>query len=113
MISQTQKRKLLSTWKDIANYLDCDIRTRRRWEKNHLLPVHRIEKGTSSRVFAFQDELDSWLAKRADIESVHFNRSDANLIKSKIYYASFLVFIAGLLVIYLAKNKPKILSNKL
>jgi DNA-binding transcriptional regulator YiaG len=33
--------KRLNSWKEIAAYLQKDVRTVQRWEKNEGLPVHR------------------------------------------------------------------------
>lgn len=51
---------LLSSWKEIADYLGCDERTSRRWELEYGLPVHRMEGAARSRVYAYKDELDTW-----------------------------------------------------
>ncbi len=56
-----QENKRLSTWKEIAAFLGCDVRTCLRWEKERGLPVHRPEGGAKSRVYAWTDELDLWL----------------------------------------------------
>ncbi|MFQ5690367.1 MAG: hypothetical protein ACE5HQ_08865 [Gemmatimonadota bacterium] len=53
----------LRSWKQIARYLDRDIRTVMRWEKQGGMPVHRVPGSTPVRpVFAFTRELDEWLA---------------------------------------------------
>jgi len=60
-MGELSKDNLLRSWKEIASYLGCDVRTCHRWEANHGMPVHRAEGGgTKSPVFAYQDELDSW-----------------------------------------------------
>lgn len=56
---------LLRSWKEIAAYLGCDRRTCLRWEKKLGLPVHRIEGGAKSSVFADKEELDRWLMERS------------------------------------------------
>ncbi len=55
----------LESWKEIATYLGRDVRTARRWEKNEGLPVQRHFHGQRSTVFAFQREIDAWLAARS------------------------------------------------
>lgn len=50
----------LDSWKAIADYLDRDVATVRRWEKAMGLPVHRVA-GTGRSVFAYTSEIDSWL----------------------------------------------------
>jgi hypothetical protein len=52
---------LLSSWKEIASYLHCDVRTCIRWEGKYRLPIHRFEKAKGSRVFAYRAELDEWI----------------------------------------------------
>ena len=52
----------LGSWKEIAAFFDCDERTLRRWEKERGLPIHRAPGGVGGKVFAYTDELSSWLA---------------------------------------------------
>src|SRR5579884_1673110 len=54
----------LNSWKEIAEYINRDVRTAHRWERDGL-PVHRLmhEKGAS--VYAEPAEIDEWLAKRS------------------------------------------------
>lgn len=58
--NDSKKKKLLSSWKEIAAYLDCDIRTCHRWEKEYGLPVHRLSESSKARVFTTKEELDEW-----------------------------------------------------
>jgi tetratricopeptide (TPR) repeat protein len=51
----------LDSWKEIAAFFDRDERTVKRWEKERLLPVHRLPGGARARVFAFTVELESWM----------------------------------------------------
>jgi len=64
MPSNSNNQGLLSSWKEIAGYLDCDERTCRRWELDYGLPVHRMEGAVKSRVFAYKDEIDTWRKAR-------------------------------------------------
>lgn len=50
----------LHSWKEIAVYLNRDVRTVRRWEKNQGLPVHRHLHQKSASVYAYRSELDLW-----------------------------------------------------
>jgi hypothetical protein len=61
------ERKILSTWKEIATYLKRGVRTVQRWEAEFSMPVHRTGEDRGS-VFAFADELDSWL-ERSTLEA--------------------------------------------
>ncbi|PYT73396.1 MAG: hypothetical protein DMG42_12615 [Acidobacteria bacterium] len=38
---ETRPDNLLDSWKEIAAYLDREVRTVQRWEKKEGLPVHR------------------------------------------------------------------------
>lgn len=59
----TPNRPRLDSWKDIARYLGRDVSTVFRWERDRGLPVHRVPGGKLSRVFAYREELDEWLAQ--------------------------------------------------
>jgi hypothetical protein len=64
MASNGKKENILTSWKEIAAYLDRDVRTCVRWEKRYGLPVHRLEKDSKAKVFTYKDEIDVWLAGR-------------------------------------------------
>lgn len=51
----------LDSWKAIAEYLRKDVRTVTRWARERRLPVHRVPGGKRAGVFAFIEEIDSWL----------------------------------------------------
>ncbi|MEN6559412.1 MAG: VCBS repeat-containing protein [Acidobacteriota bacterium] len=60
-MNEFSKENLLRSWKEIAAYLGCDVRTCHRWEVQRGMPVHRAEGSeTKSPVFAYRDELDRW-----------------------------------------------------
>ena len=57
----------LDSWKDIAAYLQREVRTVQLWEKNEGLPVHRhahLKRGT---VYAYKSEIDAWAKVRSDV----------------------------------------------
>lgn len=54
-------RHRLSSWKEIASFLDRDERTVKRWESDRGLPVHRVPGAGRAAVFAYADEIESWL----------------------------------------------------
>jgi eukaryotic-like serine/threonine-protein kinase len=58
------ERKILDSWKEIADYLRRDVRTCQRYERELGLPVHRLEESARARVFAYADEIDAWREKR-------------------------------------------------
>src|SRR5690242_8620925 len=54
----------LESWKEIAQYLQRNDTTARRWEREEGLPVHRhAHKGRAS-VYAYPSELDAWRSSR-------------------------------------------------
>ena len=54
----------LGSWKEVAAYLQRDIRTVMRWEKSEGLPVHRHQHQARGSVYAYPGELDAWRAAR-------------------------------------------------
>jgi eukaryotic-like serine/threonine-protein kinase len=56
--------KRLESWKEIAAYLRRDVTTVQRWEKREGLPVHRHQHDRQGTVFAYSQELDTWLDRR-------------------------------------------------
>jgi hypothetical protein len=63
-------RQTLYSWKEIAVFLKCGVRTAQRWERNQKLPTHRhnhIRRGT---VYAFKDEIQEWMKSRAGAQAL-------------------------------------------
>jgi sigma-B regulation protein RsbU (phosphoserine phosphatase) len=54
----------LQSWTEIAVYLGRDVRTVQRWEKREGLPVHRHFHEQGAPVYAFRQEVDTWLENR-------------------------------------------------
>ena len=54
----------LDSWKQIAGYLDRDVKTVQRWEHHEGLPIHRHPHAGRSSVFAWKAEIDTWLQDR-------------------------------------------------
>ncbi|MGD0871198.1 MAG: hypothetical protein ABSB88_16715 [Bryobacteraceae bacterium] len=61
VLKEVPKRRLLRTWKEIAECLGVTVRSVERWEKQAGLPVYRQGGGRKARVFAYSDELQRWL----------------------------------------------------
>ena len=55
----------LQTWKDIATYLERDVRTAMRWEKNAGLPIRRHSGAKGSSVYAYPSEIEAWRTGRS------------------------------------------------
>src|SRR6267142_7248724 len=58
------KERRLESWGEIAAYLRREIRTVQRWEKTLALPIHRLQVGKQSSVYAYPSELDEWYRER-------------------------------------------------
>lgn len=56
----SEKGKILDSWKEIAAYLNRNVRTCQVWEHEHGLPIHRLEGSSRGRVFTYTSELDAW-----------------------------------------------------
>lgn len=59
-MNATAKRERLRSWKAIAAYLECSVRSARRWEAEEGLPVHRHMHKSQGTVYAYREELDVW-----------------------------------------------------
>jgi hypothetical protein len=57
-------RERLDSWKEIAVYLDREVRTVQRWEKREGLPVQRQFHVKGGTVWALKHEIDAWLKNR-------------------------------------------------
>lgn len=54
----------VESWKEIAAYLQRDVRTVQRWEKSEALPVYRHMHDKLGTVYAYKAELDAWWNNR-------------------------------------------------
>ena len=54
----------LESWKEIASYLRCEVRTVQRWEKSEGLPVRRHLHVKLGTVYAYRSELNAWWKNR-------------------------------------------------
>jgi transposase len=61
--------EILNSWKEIANYLNCGVRTVQRWEEQYKLPVRRPAGNGRSSVVAFKSEIDRWLRSESKKQS--------------------------------------------
>jgi len=67
-------KPILDSWKEISHYLNREIRTCQRWQKDLGLPVYRIDgKSPRSKVFAYKSEIDQWLQDKATLQSLPGN----------------------------------------
>jgi hypothetical protein len=92
MAKEVKKDNLLSSWKAIAAYLDCDVRTCMRWEKKYGLPINRIDGLAKATVFAYRDELDEWLSKFSDSPPLGRKSARRKIGGLQIFYIAAAVF---------------------
>ncbi len=57
----TDNSAVLSSWKEIAAYLNKSVRTVQRWEEGFSLPIRRPVAHNRRIVIAVPAELDSWV----------------------------------------------------
>jgi len=109
--AKMKKEDLLTSWKEIASYLDRDVRTCRRWEKKYSLPIHRMEGTAKSSIFAYKDELDKWLKRRLNEKSAsRFIFSRKVWLHKSFYLPLLLIGIAVLIISYVFIRKSTPLS---
>lgn len=100
----------LDSWKEIADYLDRDIRTVIRWEKEKALPVHRVPGGKRRGVFAYSQEIDQWMlgqgaglsAAPAAIDPDAGATSQGTPSTSRLARTRYAYFAVALTVLFLA-----------
>ena len=75
-------KKRLDSWKAIAEFLGRSLRTVQRWHDLNGLPVHHFG-GRKGSVFAFEEEIDAWLAGLAEDAGAERTRAEENLQLAK------------------------------
>lgn len=93
MTAQKKDKEILVFWKEIADYLDCEVRTCQRWEKEFKLPVHRYIESSKSRVFAYPEEIDQWMKNR--------NQSESKDIRKYLYVGIPLIAVVVIYFVFL------------
>lgn len=94
-------KELFSAWKDIAAYLDCDVRTCQRWENKFGLPIHRFDDASNSSVFAYKEELDVWLKRRSNHESFYQKAAEKMNLWKKRFFFAVPIFLVSLFILSL------------
>lgn len=61
----------LYSWKEMAVFLKCGVRTVQRWEKDEGLPVHRHRHWKRGTVYALKTEIQDWLKSRESGKTKH------------------------------------------
>jgi hypothetical protein len=79
---------VLTSWKEIAQYLGKGVRTVQRWEKKLHLPVRRTgEGGPKSSVLAMPEEIETWIQSQR-FRGEHRDCSESQLISIRAELAA-------------------------
>ncbi|MGA7521578.1 MAG: hypothetical protein WBW84_03795 [Acidobacteriaceae bacterium] len=62
--NSTNRPAVLTSWKDIAQYMGKGVRTVQRWEQDFALPVRRPQGSNKKAILARPSDLDAWVALR-------------------------------------------------
>ena len=81
-VGTTVNKKRLDSWKGIAVFLGRSLRTVQRWHDCNGLPVHHFG-GHKGSVFAYEEEIDHWLAGLAEESGSVQVRADEALESGK------------------------------
>ena len=73
---ELESQGVLASWKGIAAYFGCNVRTAKRWERGRGLPVRRAPGKKGGTVFACASELDAWLESWEDEQMLDSRRVD-------------------------------------
>jgi tetratricopeptide (TPR) repeat protein len=114
--SAMSNEDILRSWKAIADYLKCDVKTCARWAADCGLPVRRYDPDSPrSRVFACRAELDEWLANRQSPNSRAEKIQEARMARRlgvPLTVAAAVLVIGGPLAWFglrpLIKSKPEV-----
>jgi len=94
------EKEILTSWKEIAQYLNHNVRTCIRWEKNLGLPVQRYDNDSlRSRVFAHKSELDEWLEQRKNNHNNSIKTLESFFNSKRSVFILLLVTILSAVVI--------------
>ncbi len=100
--------RILRSWKEISRYLQCDRKTCARWEEEFGLPVRRVDTASKrARVYAYESELDRWLAAR-EVQTTKIRAARAARRKAVFPAAAalFLVAAAALFIFRTGDSAP-------
>lgn len=103
MGGRATERGVLSSWKEIADYLGVSVRTAQHWERHKGLPVRRLP-GEKSRVAAYPAELDRWL--EASLAAAPSRRPAWVYLKAAAAAGLGLLLAAGAAYLLLTRKGP-------
>jgi hypothetical protein len=98
-----QNGNLLSSWKEIAGYLKAGVRSCIRWQKEAGLPVYRAGEGKNPRVYAYKNEVDTWLRERGRIQNIRPVGRRRPRIRIILFVAFVLLVLFGVIAVFFPK----------
>lgn len=93
------EEKKLEGWRQIASYLDLDVRSAQRKEKMAGLPVHREDDTPKARVYTFSSELDQWRSEKT-IPPAHRSQEKRDRRYLKYYIGIPIIAVVALAAAY-------------
>jgi thioredoxin-like negative regulator of GroEL len=100
-------KKRLDSWKAIAGFLSRSLRTVQRWHECNGLPVHHFG-GHKGSVFAYEEEINHWLASLAEEPESAQVRADETLESGRLRSHELTVTANGLWETRSERNIQKI-----
>lgn len=73
-------QNILTSWKEIAQYLGKGVRTVQRWESEYGLPVRRATSSSHHAVLAIPQEIDAWIQQQTKDR-----RSELDRLRSEVH----------------------------
>ncbi len=94
----------LESWKQIAAYLERDIKTVQRWEHREGLPVRRLLHTGHGNVFALKAELDAWSQSRQQDPAPIHNRSRRPFPQDRVLCLLAIAALAIALTVHILRS---------
>ena len=98
---------------EIATYLQREVRTVQRWEKDAALPVRRLLHEKRGTIYAFTNELDAWAASRsiATGKLDEVDPLDGNKLSCTLMYIAAPLCILAIALVVFARSAPRIVKG--
>jgi hypothetical protein len=76
--------EILTSWKDIAQYLGKGVRTAQRWEQQFGLPIRRQSANSHRAIVAIRSEIDAWVYEKAHFRREGKPESETERLRRKV-----------------------------
>lgn len=75
-------QSVLTSWKEIAQYMGKGVRTVQRWEACFGLPVRRLNANAHHAVLAVPEEIDKWVRIKTELQTKGGADSEAERLRN-------------------------------